>query len=49
MLTQRKDNERGRFLEEAIEGLNKSISSIAEKVKTLEYYQKENFREYQRI
>ena len=35
MLAQKKDNERGRHLEDLIEGMNKTIYSLTERIKML--------------
>lgn len=49
MLAQKKDNQRCMHLEDLIETMGRNITQLTERIQLLEFYQKENFRQSQKM
>lgn len=49
MLSQKKDNERNKSLQAVIDRLEDNIRQLNDRIKMLEFYQKQNFKQCDRI
>lgn len=49
MLTHKKDNERTKHLEDLIEVMTNTVHNLTERIKMLEFYQQENFKQCERM